>query len=529
MAAEHRARTQRVPPLNGAAPVFVVDDVADCAATRARLSVVGLGYPAAVPVSDATEVRRTGHGRRVVPSAELRTRAPRVRRSADGTSIRVGWHPRPAQSVAIAFALAILTGTGFLMLPAAAAGRPASFVEALLTATSTVCVTGLAAVDTATFWSPLGHAIMLGLIQLGGFGIMTFASIIGIGFARKMSLAARLNSSAEARTVDFDDARQVVLGVLRITAIVEGTIAAILTLRFALQYGKAPGEALWYGVFHSISAFNNAGFALFSDSMIGFVGDPWICLPICAGIILGGIGFPTILQIRRYGFARRKWTITTRIALLMTPILILAGWLGIAVNEWSNPRTLGALDAPTRILASFFMSVQTRTAGFNSIDMGALDPATMLGIDVLMFIGAAPAGTAGGIKVTTFLVMLAFIWAELRGSSTVRLLGKTMPRGVLQRAITVGLLGAGCVGTGVLILLATTSASLDAILLEVISAYGTVGLSANLTPTLPPHAHLVLVALMYVGRLGPLTLGIALARARHPLPYDLPEERPIIG
>lgn len=467
--------------------------------------------------------------RRSGSALALRHRAPKVRRSADGTSLRVGWHPRPAQTVAMAFALLIFAGTTLLMLPASAAGEPATFVQALFVATSCVCVTGLSPVDTATFWSPFGQVVMMLLIQIGGFGIMTFMSIIGIGFARRMSLSQRLASSTEARTVDFDDAKAVVLGVLRITAIVEATIALLLFLSFWLLHGKAAGEALWLGVFHAISCFNNAGFALFSDSMMGFVSDPTICLPICAGIIIGGLGFPTILQIRKHGLRTRGWSITTRMALVMTPVLLVAGWLGVAVREWERPETLGGLDVGTRLLASFFTSVQTRTAGFNSIDMGELDPVTMLGMDVLMFIGAAPAGTAGGIKLTTFLVMLAYVWAEIRGSQRVHLFGKTMPQGALQQAITVGLLGAGTVGTGVLVLVSTTEASLSAALFEVTSAYGTVGLSANLTGTLPPHALVLLVPIMFIGRLGPLTIGIALAQARHPLPYDLPEERPLIG
>lgn len=453
---------------------------------------------------------------------------PYSRFSRDG-QLRFGWHPTPAQAVVTAFASVILIGTLLLMLPISAAGTPATFLEALFTATSAVCVTGLTVVDTATFWTPLGQFIIITLIQLGGFGIMTFVSLIGIGFARKMSLQARLNASVEVRTIDFDDARGVVSGILRLTLLIEGVTALLLALSFAFLHGEPPLRAIALGSFHAVSAFNNAGFALFTTNLAGFVDDPTICIPICAAIILGGLGFPAMLQIRRYGLNRHAWTITTRMVLLLTPILILAGTTGIALTEWNNPGTLGPLSVGSKLLAAFTTSVQTRTAGFNVIDMGALDPSTMLGMDALMFIGAGPAGTAGGIKVTTFLVMLAFVYAEVRGTQRLHLMGKRIPQAALQQAMTVGLLGAGCIGTAVIILMATTDASVDALLFEACSAFGTVGLSANLTPTLPPHAQLIIVALMFIGRLGPVTFGVALARARRPLPYDLPEERPIIG
>ncbi|WP_338136174.1 TrkH family potassium uptake protein [Pseudoclavibacter albus] len=461
-------------------------------------------------------------------SAVLRARQPYARTRGDGT-LRLGWHPSPAQAVVLAFATVILAGTLLLMLPIAAAGTPATFLQALFTATSAVCVTGLTVVDTATFWSPLGQFIVIALIQLGGFGIMTFVSLIGIGLARKMSLQARLNAAVEVRTVDFDDARGVVSGVLRLTVAIEGGVALLLALSFGLIQGEPPLRAITQGLFHAVSAFNNAGFALFSDNLAGYVSDPTICLPICAAIILGGLGFPALMQIRRYGLNRHGWTITTRMVLLMTPIMLAGGTIGIAINEWDNPGTLGPLPLGAKVLAAFTTSVQTRTAGFNVIDMGALDPATMLGMDALMFIGAGPAGTAGGIKVTTFLVMLAFVYAEVRGTQRLHLMGKRIPQLAMQQAMTVGLLGAGCIGTAVVILSETTDASLDALLFEACSAFGTVGLSANLTPSLPPHAQFIIITLMFVGRLGPVTLGVALARARRPVPYDLPEERPIIG
>ena len=445
--------------------------------------------------------------------------------------VRFTWSPKPAQTVVFAFAVTVLVGAGLLMLPFATPdGLPAATpLEAIFTATSAVCVTGLAVVDTATFWSPFGQVVILLLIQVGGFGIMTFASLIGISLTRRMSLKQRLQAGAEVRAIDFADARGVVLGVLRISLIVEGVIAAMLALVFGFAYGNDPGRAIWLGVFHAVSSFNNAGFALFSDNLMGFVSDPLICLPICAAIILGGIGFPTIVQIRKYGARIHAWTITTRIVLLGTPILLLAGTVLIASLEWTNPGTLGPLDWPAKLLAAFFQSVQTRTAGFNSIDIGQMDSASLLGMDALMFIGGGPGGTAGGIKVTTFVIMLFFVLAELRGSEGVNVLGKKIPRGVLRQMITLGLLSFGIVVTACVVLMLDSRFTLDELAFEAFSAFGTVGLSTGITAKLDALGQIVLILLMFLGRLGPLTFGAAFVRARHPLGYELPEERPIIG
>lgn len=436
----------------------------------------------------------------------------------------------PAQVIVLGFAAAILVGTGLLMLPTSRVGPgSATFLEALFTATSAVCVTGLIVVDTPVYWTGSGQVIILALIQVGGFGIMSFASLLGVLLARRLGLRSRISAAAETKSVGFGDVRNVLLGVLRITLLVESVTAVLLAARFLLGYGYGLGEAVWLGIFHSISSFNNAGFALFSDNLIGFVGDPWICLPICAAVIVGGLGFPVLFELRRNFRYPRKWHTNTRLVLGGTIILLVVGALFITAVEWSNPATLGALPAEERILAGFFQSTMTRTAGFNSVDFAHLDPVTLLAMDVLMFIGAGPAGTAGGLKITTFGVLFFILYTEISGGTAVNVFDKRLPRSVHRQAISIVLLAVGLVITATMFLMLTTDFGLDRILFEVISAFSTVGLSTGITAAIPPAGQVVLILVMFAGRLGPVTLASALALRSKPLYYEYPKERPLIG
>jgi Trk-type K+ transport system membrane component len=413
---------------------------------------------------------------------------------------------RPAQVILAGFVFAIVAGFILLSLPVAKAGPgAASWIEALFTSVSAVCVTGLTVVDTAVYWSGFGQVVILLLIQVGGFGVMTLASVIGLAVARRMSLRTKLNAAAE------------------------GSVALILAAQFAISYGRPLGEAAWLGVFHSVSSFNNAGFALFSDNVMSFVDDPLICLPLAVATILGGLGFPVIMQLRRHLREPLKWTMNTRLVLWGTVVLLVLGTAYITVVEWNNPRTLGPLDWPAKILAGFFQSVQTRTAGFNSIDIGGLDDATLLGMDVLMFIGGGPAGTAGGIKITTFAVLFFILLAEIRGEGVVNIFGKRLSRAVHRQAITVVLLAVGVVMAATVALMLLTDLELGVVLFEAVSAFATVGLSTGITPDLPVAGQLILALLMIVGRLGPITFASALALRERSTLYQLPKERPIIG
>ena len=438
--------------------------------------------------------------------------------------------PHPAQAVLLGFALLIGAGTVLLLLPIARVGAGgATLGEALFTAVSAACVTGLTVVDTATYWTGFGQVVILGLIQIGGFGVMTFASVIGLTVLRRMSLRSRITAAAEIKSVGLDDVRALVVGIVRTSLIVEGAVAVILTAQFALTYRYPVGDALWLGIFHSVSSFNNAGFALFSDNMISYASDPIICLPICAAIILGGLGFPVLVQLRKHLREPLRWTMNTRLVVWGTLLLIPVGWIYVTALEWGNPGTLGPLDWPAKLLAGFFQSVQARTAGFNSVDIGAMDTATLVGLDVLMFIGGGPAGTAGGIKITTFAVLLFIILTEVRGEGAVNVFGKRLSRAVQRQAISVALLAGGVIGMSSVVLLLVTDFSLDVLLFESISAFATVGLSTGITAAIPQGGQLVLIFLMFIGRLGPITFASALALRERTLLYKLPAERPIIG
>jgi Trk-type K+ transport system membrane component len=262
---------------------------------------------------------------------------------------------------------------------------------------------------------------------------------------------------------------------------------------------------------------------------MGFASDPFICLPICAAIILGGLGFPVIMQLRREFRRPLHWSMNTNLVVAATAVLLVAGTVYITAIEWSNPATLGGLDPWSRVLAGFFQSVQTRTAGFNSVDVGAMHDETWLGMDVLMFIGGGPAGTAGGIKVTTFAVLLFILVTELRGEGAVNIFGKRLSRAVHRQAITVVLIAVAAVITGTALIMFLSGENLDKSLFETISAFATVGMSTGITAALPESAQVVLIILMFLGRIGPLTLGSALALRERRILYELPKERPAIG
>jgi potassium uptake TrkH family protein len=432
--------------------------------------------------------------------------------------------------VVAGFAGAVVVGTILLMLPLSRAGEGhAPFMAALFTSTSAVCVTGLAVVDTPTYWSGFGQAVILGLIQVGGFGIMTLASLLGLLVSRRMGLRSRLTAAAETKSLGIGDVRTVVFGVLRVTLFFEAVTAVLLALRFALGYDYPVGRAVYEGVFHAVSAFNNAGFALYSDSLMGFVADPWICLPIAFAVIFGGLGFPVMFELRRHLARPGSWSLHTKLTITMTLALLLGGTVFVTATEWSNPGTLGALDTPGRLLAGFFQAVMPRTAGFNSLDYGQMYDGTLLGTVILMFIGGGSAGTAGGIKVTTFVILFFAIYAEVRGEPSVNAFDRRIGSRVQRQALTVALLGVAVVVAMTLAVVQVSRFELTEVLFEVTSAFATTGLSTGITADLPTSAQLLLVLAMFLGRLGPITLVSAIALRERQRLYQLPEGRPIIG
>ena len=436
---------------------------------------------------------------------------------------------RPGQLVIVGFLGAIAVGTGLLLLPVSAAGESASFMEALFTATSAACVTGLIVTDTPVFWSGFGQAVILVLIQVGGLGVMTVASLLGVLVSRRLDLSSRLVAAASTRTVGLGDVRRTLVRVVAIAFVVEAVVALVLTVRFAVVYDEPFGRALWHGVFHAVSAYNNAGFALFSLSLMDFVTDPWICLPIAAATIIGGLGLPVILELLRERRRPARWSLHTKITLLMTGLLLVGGTGFFLVTEWDNAATMGSLDTGGRVLASFTQSVQARTAGFNSLNTGEMHTETWLGTIILMFIGGGSAGTAGGIKVTTFAVLAVVIWSELRGDPDASVFDRRISLATQRQALTLALLAVATVVLPSLLMTALSPFQVDEILFEVTSAFTTTGLSTGITAQLAWYHQVVLCVLMFIGRLGPITLGTALVlRARGRL-YRHPESAPIIG
>ncbi len=437
---------------------------------------------------------------------------------------------KPGRVITGAFALAIAAGTGLLMLPAAnVSGDVTHWVDALFTATSAICVTGLATVDTEHHWTDFGRAVILVLIQLGGLGIMTVATFIAAFFSKNLGLQTQLTARAERNAVRSTDVRRLLGAVVGFSLAMEALAAIVLTLRFALFYRQPLGEAIWSGVFHAISAFNNAGFGLFSDNLVRYAGDGWVLMTVSLAVIIGGLGFPVVFEIARNWRRPRMFSVVTKITLPMTLALLVLGTIAFMVFEGRNPDTLGAWKGGQFVALAFFTSVMPRTAGFNAIDIGAMHQESLLLSDVFMFIGGGSAGTAGGIKVTTFGLLAFVLWAEMRGKSDVEVDRRRIEVANQRQAVAIALLGVALVMAGTMLLLVITRASLSAVLFEAASAFGTAGLSTGITPTLPDSAKLVLVGLMFTGRLGPLTLASALAMRERVSGRRLPEERMTLG
>lgn len=442
----------------------------------------------------------------------------------------------PARLVPFGFLAAIAFGTLLLSLPIARSGPGgASPLTALFTSTSAVCVTGLVTVDTGTYWTPFGQGVILALIQVGGFGIMTGASLLGLLVSRRVRLRDRIATQLETKTLGLGDVRRVVGRIALITIVVETSVAVLLAARLWFTYDYTATDAIASGVFHAISAFNNAGFSPHSDSLMRFVTDPFVCIPIVVAVVIGGIGFPVILDIARrlrqgrHPVPRVRWSVHTKLTLWATSILLALGIAAYLALEWANARTLGPMGVVDKLLAAFFGGVMPRTAGFNSIDVASLRPETLAVTDGLMFIGGGTAGTAGGVKVTTFFLLAFVVLAEVRGEDDVSLFRRRIAPAVQRQAITVALLALAAVALGTLALLMLSEFSFDQVLFEAVSAFATVGLSTGITGQLGGAAQLVLIALMFLGRVGPVAVATALALQVAGRRFRYPEERPIIG
>jgi trk system potassium uptake protein TrkH len=436
----------------------------------------------------------------------------------------------PGQVTAIGFATAILVGTGLLSLPAATAdGSRTHIVDALFTATSAVCITGLITVDTGGHWSTFGEVVILVLIQLGGLGIMTMATLLTVLLSRRLGLRAQLVAQAETKTLQLQDVRRVVRNVVLFSLVSEAVVAVILTARLASTYDRSFAAATYEGVFHAISAFNSAGFSLYSDSLQQFVTDPWISLTVATAFIIGGLGFPVVFELVRSGRRPREWSILTKVTLYMTIPLLVIGTAVLGLSEYTNQKTLGALSGFDKLVAAFFAAATPRSSGFSTIDVSQMRPDSWLFTDLLMFIGGGSASTAGGIKVTTFGLLAFVLWAELRGEPRVNIGRRRVPEHTQRQALAILMLSVSLLSVSTFVMLELAPQGLDRVFFEVMSASATVGLSTGITADLPRAGQILLVLLMFVGRIGPLTLFSALALRERARRYELPEERMIIG
>ena len=452
---------------------------------------------------------------------------------AEGISLR------PAHVLVSSYVGAILIGTLLLSMPLswhdAVTVKP---VDALFTATSAVCVTGLIVKDTGLDWSYFGQGVILLLIQIGGLGLMTFSTFFVYLMGRRVALRERVLVRETFGDILAEDPRTLVTGILKITVFVEAVGILLLFLRFSRDFSA--GRALFVSVFHAISAFCNAGFSLFSTSFMKYRSDLWINAVVMTLIIIGGLGFPVLADIagykrrKRSGYAR-PLTLHTRMVLVLTAALIATG----AVAGFFLEMNRGLVDCSlgTRIMSSLFLSVTARTAGFNTLDTSALSTATLFVVMMLMFVGASPGSTGGGIKTTTFGIFLATARARLRGQDEINVFRRTIPREVSNRSLAVFAASLSAVLGFCLALLVTERASVGAggnmfrnVTFETLSAFGTVGLSTGITPSLSTAGRALVSALMLVGRIGPLTMVMMMLEGRQRVvSFEHPHEEIMIG
>jgi potassium uptake TrkH family protein len=428
--------------------------------------------------------------------------------------------------VALSFAVLVVVGTLVLLLPVMRAGPAApDLLTAFFTATSAVTVTGLSTVSVDEYWSPAGQGVILALIQVGGLGILTVASVSLQLVGQRLGLRRRLEAQTEGNLGPASVSTSVGK-IIAVALVVEALTVAALTGRY-LTKGLALDDALWEGTFHGVSAFTGAGFALRSSSFIPDAHDPWVLVPVSVAALVGSIGFPVVFELLRR-VRPKRWSLHTKLTLSTTGALFGVGAVLLLALEWANDATLGPKGVLDKVGTALFHSLMPRSAGFNSLDMGQARESTLLVTDILMFIGGGSASTAGGIKVTTFALLAAVILAELRGHDDTVVFSRRVPPQAVRQALVVALVSLGAVVSVTLVLEATTPFTLSQTLFETTSAFSTNGLSTGITADLPPHAQVLLALLMYLGRVGPLTLGAALAlRSRRV--YRHVEERPLLG
>lgn len=438
-------------------------------------------------------------------------------------------HLTPAQYITLGFLIIILLGGFVLYLPCSytESSNP-SIIDTIFTAASAVCVTGLVTLDTATTWTFFGQLWILCLIQIGGIGFVTIITTIFISFKKKVSLPSKIIARESLSQDSLGDIINVVKKVVIVTFIIELIGVFLLAIYFIPSYGFL--EGLWYSIFHSISAFCNAGFDLMGNfsSITSYATNITILLNTSALIIIGGLGFAVWSEL--YSFKNlKKLSLHTKIVLLTTFILIVCGMVFIFLFEYNNSKTIGNMSIIDKLTNSFFASVTTRTAGLNSIPLNDMTGASKFLTIIFMFIGGSPGSTAGGIKTSTLAIIVLIIIAIIKGREDTEVYGKRISKDTVQKAILVFMLGIFIVLVVTLILTITEQASLESLIFEAVSAFGTVGLTLGVTPHLSIIGKIVIMITMYLGRVGPMTVMLAITRKKRKRDYRYPEDKILIG
>lgn len=448
----------------------------------------------------------------------------------------------PSRFAIVIFAALILLFTALFSLPIASrTGQITPLSDALFTAVSTICVTGLATVDMAAHWSPFGHVLIFLGVNIGGMGVLTLASVLGMVISKKLGLRAKLLAAGdsnplrahggvvnEGQTVRLGEVGQL-LKTVAISLLAIELILAVLLYPGLVMAGIPPLIALWEAPFYAAMAFTNTGFAPNATGVVEFVDDIFVLSVLMVGVFLGSIGFPVIYTLARHHWHVKRWSLHSKLTLITTTLLLVAGAGVFIVLEFANPRTFGSMDAADTTFQAFFLSAMTRSGGFSVIDMNHLNGSSRLAMTMLMFVGGGSASTAGGIKVTTLAVLAIAVWSEARGRQSVQVFGRRIPSDVQRVALSVVAWGATIVAVSTIVISQITKFDTDDVLFDVVSAFGTVGLSTGVTENLTDPGVYVMALTIFMGRVGTVTLAAAVAASTTTQLYSLPVERPIVG
>jgi trk system potassium uptake protein len=467
----------------------------------------------------------------------LRTTIPaRIRDAVDDFAAAT-----PARFAIMIFTALVLVFTLLFSLPwATSSGRSAPLVDALFTAVSVICVTGLSTVDMATYWSPLGHTFVFVGVQIGGIGVLTLASILGLVISRKLGLRQKLlaagdanplrirKGASEGQAVRLGETGNLLATVAVSVLVIEVGVALLLFPRMLLQ-GVDPLSAAWESFYYSTMAFTNTGFLPTSEGLEPYATDAWFLGALMIGVFLGAIGFPVIYVLSKNLRRPRRWSLHVKLTLLTSVLLLVLGTAAYFILEFDNPRTMQSMDLGQRLLQSLFISNMARSGGFSTLDMADLDGSSLLVTDMLMFVGGGSASTAGGIKVTTIAILFLAAFAEARGNDSMEAYERRIPSDVLRLAVSVVLWGATTVAGSTILLMLINDEQLDYVLFDVISAFATCGLTTGFTAESSELSQMILAATMFFGRIGTVTLAAALAASTRRQLFRRPEERPIVG